>query len=266
MNENTTSNDVWYYASEGTTFGPFNRAELQQKAAQGSITPETLIVPQGQEEWRAYGTVFPGVPSLENRDVIPVKSAAEKKPLSKRDKVLGYGCLLPLMVCGVLAFLSDLIKSKGDEQADEIEAMLANDIDDNTPPPYTIEEAKYIVFMGQKMHGEAVTLMADESWEPPTSAFAPNPVKSWKGRVKGLHDEIFSVYGHKALLRNEGTVRHLVVEAYQSMVHAMSYYEELVAARTREAEEAARDLMRTELETSREFLMRAEQALRDGDI
>lgn len=58
MNDNTTSNDVWYYASEGTAFGPFNRAELQQKAAQGSITPETLIVPQGQEEWRAYKNAF----------------------------------------------------------------------------------------------------------------------------------------------------------------------------------------------------------------
>lgn len=266
MNDNTTSNDVWYYASEGTTFGPFTLAELQQKAAQGIVTPETLIVPQGQEEWKAYDAVFPDVPSLEKREVAPVKSTAEKKPLSKRDKVLAYGCLLPLMAFAALAFLSDLIKGKGDAQDSEIEAMLANDIDDNTPPPYTIREAKYIVFMGQKMHSEAVVLMANEEWEPPAKAFAPNPVKLWKSRIKGLHDEIFSAYGYEALLRNEGTVRHLVVAAYQSMAQAMIYYEELVAARTREAAGTARELIRSELDASREFLTRAEQALQSGEL
>jgi uncharacterized RDD family membrane protein YckC len=47
----------WYYASEGTQLGPFQKEQIDQLVLEGKITSETLVWHEGMEDWRPYGRV-----------------------------------------------------------------------------------------------------------------------------------------------------------------------------------------------------------------
>src|SRR5437867_8784518 len=47
----------WYYASEGTQLGPYQKQELEQLVLSGKITSETLVWHEGMQEWSPYGLV-----------------------------------------------------------------------------------------------------------------------------------------------------------------------------------------------------------------
>ena len=59
----------WYYASEGTQLGPYQKEEIDQLVLAGKITSETLVWHEGMQEWRPYNLVkapdLPPAPPLE---------------------------------------------------------------------------------------------------------------------------------------------------------------------------------------------------------
>lgn len=261
MNDKTTSSDVWYYAHEGTTFGPFTLAELQQKAAQEIVTPETLVVPQGQEEWRAYSAAFPDVSSIEKQAGTSVQGTPQQKPLSKRDKVLGYGCLLPLMICGALAFLSDFFKGK-EEAKNETQAMLAADVDDNTPRPFTEKEATYLLETAAKLWTEA----ENESPVQEEVAAGLDSIRNARLRTDGLIYDLKTIYGYEHRLNTIGTFRGHLADALLNLRQAWGCLEETRSAKTGEALSAADRLRRISLENCRVSLGKAQDVLTGAKI
>lgn len=104
MDSQQASNERWYYSQGEAVNGPFSLPELLQKAAQGVLNSETLVVPEGSEDWRPFSAIVPAnknpqeevetasqkaePPSipLESAEVLPNDTA--EKPGSKklRDK------------------------------------------------------------------------------------------------------------------------------------------------------------------------------------
>src|SRR6266498_3680649 len=60
----------WYYASEGSQLGPYQKEEIDQLVLAGKITSETLVWHEGMQDWRPYGPV-------KAQDIPPAPSQAE---------------------------------------------------------------------------------------------------------------------------------------------------------------------------------------------
>ena len=259
MNNKTTPNDVWYYAHEGTTFGPFTHAELLQKAAEGIVKSETLVVPQGDENWRPFSATRiqeGGKPTIQSV-VAPAIQADEKSQAAKNEKALGCGCAL---IIGIV--FSIWVNFCSVPNGATSPPTVSNR---DTQRPFTPEDAKYIIAAARKLQSEAKVLMADERGQQPAGVTL-NPVKNWKFKAKTNHDEIFSLYNFDSRLRSEGTVRQLVVEALEEMSQAMLYFEELVAAPADEGKMKARGLMQSEMDACEDSLAKAEQAVQSGSL
>lgn len=254
MNNGTPPNDVWYYAKDGSSFGPFTQAELLQKAAEGSVKSETLVVRQGEENWRPFLSAGIREESKSTTPQVapPPIPASEKRQPTNKDKAVGCGCMLfiGLAFSAWVNFGSTSKEPSGHPSTTDAYAQR----------PYTEEDAKYIVLAARKLLNEAKVLTADEAWRPP-DGFAYNPVKNWKAKAKTQHDEIFSVYHYDDSPSDDGTVRQLVVQALVNMAQGMRYFEELIAAYDPEAVNNARRLMQYEIEASNESLAKAEEAL-----
>ncbi|MBL9178857.1 MAG: DUF4339 domain-containing protein [Verrucomicrobiaceae bacterium] len=59
MDEQQASNERWYYSLGEAVNGPFSLSELLQKAEQGVLNSETLVVPEGSEDWRPFSAITP---------------------------------------------------------------------------------------------------------------------------------------------------------------------------------------------------------------
>lgn len=55
----------WYYAIEGEQQGPVEESDLQQLAATGTITNETLVWNEGMADWKPYAEVAAIAPAAE---------------------------------------------------------------------------------------------------------------------------------------------------------------------------------------------------------
>lgn len=186
-------------------------------------------------------------------------TSAPKKPLSKRDKVLGYGCLLPLMVCGALAFLSNLFK--GNEEAkDEIQAMLANNIEDSSSQPFTAKDAQYIVDAAGNLFNEAQDI-ADESF---ISAGLSKPLsdrlRHLKVKQRALLADIISS-GYDPRLRSVGTVRDELYLALSCMGQICKFSEEMAMSKTDDSRRLSGDVARSEIKAALEHLGKAHAML-----
>lgn len=59
MDNQQASNERWYYAQGEAVNGPFSLSELLQKAEEGILNSETLVVPEGSEDWRPFSAIAP---------------------------------------------------------------------------------------------------------------------------------------------------------------------------------------------------------------
>lgn len=185
-------------------------------------------------------------------------TSAPKMPLSKRDKLLGYGCLLPLMVCGAFAFLSDFFKGK-EGAKDETQAMLAADIDDNGPQPFTAKEAAYLLDTATKLWLEAENANPSPLDESDSAEF--DPIKNARLRTDGLLHDLKNIYGYEHRLNSIGTFRGNLADALLSLRQALTSIAEMRSSKTGEALGTAARLRRISLENCSASLRKAEDVL-----
>lgn len=57
MDNNQALSKRWYYLQGGVVSGPVSFAELLQAAAQGFVHVDTLVAPEGSEDWQPYASV-----------------------------------------------------------------------------------------------------------------------------------------------------------------------------------------------------------------
>ena len=54
----------WYYAREGTRFGPVTEEEFSRLVHEGAIGPDTLVWREGMEDWREFRQVTSGAEAV----------------------------------------------------------------------------------------------------------------------------------------------------------------------------------------------------------
>ncbi|OYW74793.1 MAG: hypothetical protein B7Z37_16175 [Verrucomicrobia bacterium 12-59-8] len=88
MDNQSTSNELWYYAEGEAVKGPFSLSELLKKADEGLLNAETLVVVAGSEEWRPFASVAPthGNP-LADKEASP--QPAEPPPIQPKAEASG---------------------------------------------------------------------------------------------------------------------------------------------------------------------------------
>lgn len=183
-----------------------------------------------------------------------------KKPLSKRDKVLGYGFLLPVMVCGALAFLSDLLKDKASDPGDEAGAVSASNRGDNSPMPFKAKDAQYILDTAGDLFNEAQNL-ADESYASlGLSQELSERLKHLRVKQRALVADITDS-GYDPRLRSAGTVRDELYFALAYIGQICKIAEEMAASKTDESRRTAGELARMQLKTALDHLGKARSML-----
>lgn len=139
MDNQSTSNELWYYAEGEAVKGPFSLPELLKKADEGLLNAETLIVPEGNDDWRPFASVVPAhrspltgneaspqpaqpppiqpkpeasgttgimekadAPKLRDKFFTVPAAASEKPPLSNKNDLKGCGALILLLIGAVI--------------------------------------------------------------------------------------------------------------------------------------------------------------------
>lgn len=284
MKNETPPNDVWYYAKDGSSIGPFTQAELLQKAAEGTITPETFVIKPGESEWVPFASVDafrtarharePAMQTLEvthrEKSVAPsaFKNANEtgdlQRVLSKKEIAGG----LIFAFCLLLAFCFwELRGAKNENSANadgaEQGANIRSKQKDKLPYPFTVKEARDYYQMAFKartgMEGLFESVISKEEAE--RAQMDISSIRDKSGKAQALLWDIKFLFGHNDRLGNVGTFRSELVESLNALNLALTFLEELRKARTVEAERASIRLFNVSLEHCVSALNRAEGLL-----
>lgn len=185
------------------------------------------------------------------------------KPLSKRDKFLGYGCLFPLMVCGALAFLSDFFKGKK-EVMEEGQTIVVGEVQGGSSMLFKAKDAQYILDTAGNLFNE-VQNVADESYaNAELSKELSERIKHLRVKQRALSADIISS-GYDPRLRSVGTVRDELYLALIQIGQTCKIAEEMAMSKTDDARRLAGELAREKLKKALDHLGKAHAMLRMMD-
>lgn len=102
----------WFYAdASNQPIGPLSFDELQRLAAVGTIRPETLVIENGANEWRSFGSVCPMQPPP-----IPTRQRSSRKVLWC---VVAIALLVLSLLGGVVSVMEKLAKRNPPQRANQ---------------------------------------------------------------------------------------------------------------------------------------------------
>lgn len=275
MNSETPPNDVWYYAQDGSSIGPFTQAELLQKVADGTLTPETFMIREGDIDWQPFSSIdaFKAGKRIKERTT-PVQEAAAsavktadgagdfQRALSKKEIAGG----LIFAFCLILVFCFWELRGARNENGGnagiaEKGASAGFKQKEKAPYPFTVKEARDYFEMTKKARAgmeELLSSMATKD-EVERAQIDPLPLRDKRSKVRALLQDIRVLFGHDDRLANVGTFRGELVESLYALNQAVLLLEELRKARTSEA-------MRTSIHFFYVSMQHCDEALRKAEV
>lgn len=199
----------------------------------------------------------------------PPPDATEKQSKT-RDKVLGFGCLLPLMLLGAYAAVDSYLRHSKSDSRNDATAQIAIETKGNAVRAFTAADADYYIKTIDKLIQEADELFAAQApslaqaGEP--KAFEPDPLKHGKVKAKGLLDELQKDFGIDPRLRNEGTAKLQIASSLLHLLTAWQAFIELRAAKTDDAVKTSTTVFYAEIRASRHEWGQAEQSTLMGKL
>lgn len=119
MDNQSVAKERWYYAEGEAVNGPFSPEELLKKAEDGLLNSDTLVVPEGREDWRPFATLAlnaksrPNSPdpqgpkpsaqngvgtSLTKLEHVPTSEAFDQSRVTSRTALQAFAGLIALLV------------------------------------------------------------------------------------------------------------------------------------------------------------------------
>lgn len=262
-------NERWYYSQGETVNGPFLLSELLQKAEQGVLNAETLVVPEGSEDWRSFSAIAPAnQPPLTLTSSQPAASPEpEKKEPTTKETLQGCGCLVLILVVAVFSFKGCLSSSKTasetapSEQKQEergTDSLVWDKIDVETRK----ESAELKLRDAEQLAKELEELLREFN-RGNVSVELVGKAKTWRHGVDFILSEV-AESGWKVGRDDSATAMGQVYSALQSMAFAWDSFQKFAAATSPVERESRASAHANHLKLMRENLRYAHEWLEKG--
>ncbi len=127
----------WYYARDDEQFGPVSYEELQELAATGDITPETLVWGAGLSDWATFGALMPGyAPAALDGDSESIQQAGQDQAV----------CI----ECNGVFDINDMVPYAGTHVCATCKPLLFQRIKEGVPLPSQLSYGGFWIRFGAK--------------------------------------------------------------------------------------------------------------------